>query len=113
VTDVCTGVKSFTPTIDGLATIAGNGLQSGQLINLLTALSLGSHTFSISAVDYAGNTGSSSVTFTIIVTAESIKDDVRQFLAAGKITDNGLAISLLQETPRGRHGSRRRQLHGF
>ena len=95
VTDVCTGVKSFTPTIDGFATLMGHGLPSGQMIKLLTELSLGTHTFSISAVDNVGNADASSVVFTIIVTADSIKDDVTQFLAAGKIKNKGEANSLL------------------
>ena len=95
VTDVCTGVKSFTPTIDGFATLMGHSLPSGQMINLLTELSLGTHTFSISAVDNVGNADASSVVFTIIVTADSIKDDVTQFLAAGKIKNKGEANSLL------------------
>ena len=95
VTDVCAGVKSFTPTMDGFATLNGHGLLSGQLINLLTELKLGTHTFSISAVDNVGNAGESSVTFTIIVTADSIKDDVTQFLVAGAIKNKGLANSLL------------------
>lgn len=96
VTDVCTGVKSFTPTMDGSTMLAGHGLQSGQMINLLTELALGSHTFSISAVDNAANPDTSSVTFTIIVTPDSIKNDVNQFLAAGEIKNRGLANSLLQ-----------------
>ncbi len=97
VTDPCTGVKSFTPTMDGSATLAGHGLQSAQMINLLTELNLGPHTFSISAVDNAANAGASSVTFTIIVTPDSIKNDVKQFLAAGKIRNNGIANSLLAD----------------
>jgi len=95
VTDPCTGVKSFTPTLDGSTMLAGHGLQSMQMIQLLTELALGPHTFSISAVDNAGNADASSVTFTIIVTPDSIKDDVKQFLAAGKIKNNGIANSLL------------------
>jgi hypothetical protein len=97
VTDICTGVKSFTPTMDGSSTLAGHGLQSAQMINLLTELILGPHKFSISAVDNAGNADASSVTFTIIVTPDSIKDDVTQFLAAGKIKNNGEANSVLKK----------------
>jgi hypothetical protein len=95
VTDVCSGVKSFTPTMDGLTMLMGQGLLSGQVINLLTELKLGPHTFSISAVDNVGNADMSSVTFTIIVTPDSIKADVTQFLAAGKIKNQGEANSLL------------------
>jgi hypothetical protein len=82
--------------MDGSAMLAGHGLQNMQMIKLLTELALGPHTFSISAVDNATNAGASSVVFTIIVTPESIKDDVRQFLAARKIKNSGLANSLLQ-----------------
>ena len=64
--------------------LAGHGLQPMQMIKLLTELALGPHTFSISAIDNATNADMSSVTFTIIVTPDSIKDDVKQFLAAGR-----------------------------
>jgi hypothetical protein len=81
--------------MDNASTLNGHGLQSGQAIKLLTELALGPHTFKINAVDNVGNAGSTSVTFTIVVTAESIKDDVRQFLQAGAIKNQGLAKSLL------------------
>jgi hypothetical protein len=64
-------------------------------MNLLTELALGSHTFTIDAIDNLGNERSVSVTFTIIVTADSIEDDVNQFLASGDIKNAGLANSLL------------------
>lgn len=89
------GVQSFTPTLDGSASLAGHGLQSGQPIRLLTELALGPHTFRVAATDNLGNSGSSSVTFTIIVTADSIKDDVRQFESSGDISKHGIATSLL------------------
>ncbi|HKC84050.1 MAG TPA: hypothetical protein VKD46_08635, partial [bacterium] len=93
VTDACTGVASFTPTLDGSPTLSGHGLADGQAIDLLTELALGPHTFTINAVDNVGNADSSSVTFTIVVTAESIKDDVRQFLASGAVTlDEGKSL---------------------
>jgi hypothetical protein len=82
------GVKSVTATLDGAtSTPAGQSLASGQAIRLLTSkLALGSHTFTVISVDNVGNTSSKSVSFTIIVTPESIKDDVRQFVASGDIT---------------------------
>lgn len=95
VVDTGSGVKTVTATLDGATTLAGHGLSSGQAINLLTELALGSHTFTIDAVDNLGNARSVSVTFTIIVTADSIKDDVNQFLASGGIKNAGLANSLL------------------
>jgi hypothetical protein len=96
VSDVCTGVKSFTPTMDGSTSLTGHGLLSGQIIKLLTELKLGPHTFAISAVDNVGNADGSSTTFTIIVTADSIKSDVTQFLAAGDIKNSAVATTLLQ-----------------
>lgn len=90
------GVASLTASLDGASTLAGHGLESGQAIQLLTELSLGSHDFTVEAADHLGNEGAPvTVTFTIIVTADSIKDDVRQFLDAGKIRNEGLAGSLL------------------
>ncbi len=87
------GVQSFTPLMDNATTLANHGLQSGQEISLLKELSLGAHTFTINALDNVANAGSTSVTFTIIVTAESIKDDVRQFLASGDVTlDEGNSL---------------------
>ena len=94
-TDDLTGLKSVTPTLDGATTVAGHGLASGLAIDLLTELTLGNHTFTVTAVDNAGNTASPSVTFSIVVTPDSIKDDVRQFLANGAIKNQGLANSLL------------------
>ena len=89
---------SVTPTMDGSLTLPdGKGLGNGQIISLLMdGLTVGTHTFSVKAADNLGNTGSKSVTFTIIVTAQSIKDDVTQFLAAGKITQ-GEGTSLLSK----------------
>jgi hypothetical protein len=90
------GVASVAPTMDGAAMLAdGTGLASGQAIQLLTELSIGSHTFSIDSADNVGNRGTRSVVFSIVVTADSIKDDVGQFLDANKIKSGGLAKSLL------------------
>jgi hypothetical protein len=95
VTDACTGVASFTPTMDGATTLHDHQLQSGQPIHLLTEMKLGTHVFNIGAVDVAGNADTKSVSFTIIVTPDSIKDDVNQFLALGDIKNDGEANSLL------------------
>jgi hypothetical protein len=90
------GVQSSTALMDNNTTLPdGTGLQSGQAINLLTELTLGQHTFTIDAVDNVGNTGTTSVTFAIIVTPDSIKGDVNQFLGSGKIKNSGEANSLL------------------
>ncbi len=90
------GVASVTPTMDLSPTLMdGTGLANGQAINLLTEMSLGTHVFLIAAVDNIGNADASSVTFSVIVTPDSIKGDVSQFLSAGKIKNDGKARSLL------------------
>jgi hypothetical protein len=88
------GVGNVTPLLDGLGTIGGHGLLSGQPIHLLTELLLGSHTFAITATDNLGNSTSQSVTFVVFATAASIAADVSQFLAAGAIKNGGLANSM-------------------
>jgi hypothetical protein len=47
-------------------------------------------------VDNLGNAGTSTVTFSIVVTADSIKDDVRYFHSIGAITQDE-ATSLLSK----------------
>ena len=94
VTDGGSGVASFTPTMNGQPTAGGVSLANGSAITLLTHLSLGPNTFAISAVDNVGNHSSSSVTFTIIVTAQSMIDDVNQLVASGAISSTR-ATSLL------------------
>ena len=89
------GVASLTATLDGSSTLAGHGLGDGQAINLLFELSLGEHTFVVNSQDQVGNASQQSVTFTIIVTPESIKEDVQIFLDAGLIKDPGTATALL------------------
>ena len=99
VTDSGSGVKSFVPTIDGATTVTSattlisHGLEDGQPIKLLTELSLGEHTFVIAAVDNVDNQTSPSVTFSIIVTPESIQADIQEFLESGDITqDEGTSL---------------------
>jgi hypothetical protein len=71
--------------MNGSTTVGGSGLPSGQAINLLTSLPLGPNTFAINAVDKVGNASSASVVFTIIVTAQSMIDDVNQLAGSGAI----------------------------
>lgn len=86
VTDNGSGVSTVTPTMNGDTMLAGNGLSSGQAIDLLTALPLGTHTFEVDADDAVGNVSpTASVTFTIIVTPDSIIDDVDKFRDSGDI----------------------------
>ena len=93
------GVASFTANMDGALTLPDGHVLQGPPppppINLLTEMTLGSHTFSVTATDNVGNSGSNSVTFSIVVTPDSIKGDVNQFLGSGKIKNQGLANSLL------------------
>jgi hypothetical protein len=89
------GIAGTTVLLDGSPTLAGHGLNSGQAINILTELSLGDHTFTITGADKLGNTRTASVTFTIIVTAQSIAADVNQFLSRGLIKNSGVANALL------------------
>ena len=49
------------------------------------------------ATDNVGNAGSTSVTFSIIVTPRSIMDDVRQFFRSGGIKREELAESLFEK----------------
>lgn len=94
VTDGGSGVGTVTPTMDGSTTVGGSGLPSGRMINLLTTLPLGQNTFAISAADNVNNMSSASVTFTIIVTAQSIIADVNQLQASGAVSA-GIAAALL------------------
>jgi hypothetical protein len=92
------GVASFTATMDGATALPdGHGLQSGPpAINFLTEMTLGTHVFSISALDNVATARMLSVTFSIVVTAGSIKDDVKYFQSIGAITQDE-ATSLLQK----------------
>jgi hypothetical protein len=94
VTDGGSGVATVAPTMNGSSKVGGSTITNGLAINLLTALPLGSNTFTINAADNVGNKSSSSVTFTIIVTPESIIQAVDQFYASGAIRSSGTATVL-------------------
>lgn len=89
------GVASTKVTLDGSTTLNGHGLASGQAINLLTELRLGEHTFTVESVDNVGHARTQTVTFTIIVTPESLIDAVRYFRSTGDISSDGVENSLL------------------
>jgi hypothetical protein len=95
VTDGGSGVATVTPTMNGSATVGGSPITNGLAINLLTALPLGPNTFAIKAADNVANKSSRSVTFTIIVTPQSIIQDVNQFLASGAISRRDGQVGLL------------------
>jgi hypothetical protein len=94
---VGSGVASTTASLDGSTTLSGHGLASGQVINLLTEMSVGPHSFTVEGVDHVSNRGVATVPFTIVVTPDSIKQDVTLFLAAGLIKNGGIANSLLSK----------------
>jgi xanthomonalisin len=106
VTDGGSGVATVTPTMNGNTSVAGGGLTSGTVINLLTALPLGANRFKISAADKVGNNDSSSVTFTIVVTPQSIINDVNEFVASRGINRDVGAVLLgeLNDALRERNG---------
>jgi hypothetical protein len=96
VADGGSGLASFTPTMNGNLTVNGIPLSSGSAIPLLVNLPLGPNTFAISATDNVGNNGTVSVTFTIIVTAQSMMDDINQLAGSGAIAANEVN-SLMQK----------------
>jgi hypothetical protein len=91
------GGASVSPTLDGAPTVDCHGLGNGQAINLLRELPLGSHTFTVAAADNVGHAASKAVTFTIIVTPDSIEDDVRQFYQSGDIANGSIEHTLLAD----------------
>jgi SdrD B-like domain len=89
------GVKSFTPKMDGqTASQFGASLDSGQPIYLISMLP-GAHTFSVDSVDNVNNAGTNSVVFAITVTFDSLKGDVNELVSLGCV-DN-ISQSLLSK----------------
>lgn len=109
VADSGCGGASVTPRLDGMTMLHGHGLESGQAINLLTEVTTGDHTFTVDAVEQCGGRNTESVTFTIIVTPESIKDDVNEFLAMSH-SQPGPGGVAARQVERGRSGACPRQL---
>ena len=96
-TDSGAGIAVTTPTLDGQTTIAGHGLASGQAINLLTELALGSHIFTLDATDAVGNAAHRDVNFRVIVTPNSLLDAVERFYAAGAIHNRDSLLAKLAQ----------------
>lgn len=89
VTDGGSGVDTVSPTLNGSPTLDGSNLSSGQSIDLLMALPLGDHNFSVNADDMVDNESDpESVDFSIIVTPNSIIDAVDQLADDGAIKRN-------------------------
>src|SRR6266446_2380025 len=94
------GVKSAVPDIDGQTTLYDGISQvtvaNGLPVKLLTELTLGTHTFNVNSVDNVANADTATVTFSIIVTAQSIIAEVKYFRSIGAITQDE-ATSLIQK----------------
>ena len=89
-TDDISGVKKIEAFIDGVA------VTNGQVIDLYT-LALGNHTFTVNAVDKAGNASTQSVEFSITATIESLKTAVDSFYQDGSIDNKGVYNSLMEK----------------
>jgi 2',3'-cyclic-nucleotide 2'-phosphodiesterase (5'-nucleotidase family) len=78
--DTPAGVDTFAAKLDGVTVIPG------QVIDLYT-LKLGiPHTLVVNATDNVGNPSTSSVTFHITATIQSLKASINRFYSEGKIT---------------------------
>jgi len=88
-TDALSSLVSATATLDGVA------VTNAQTVPLLT-LGLGTHIFTLSASDRAGNTSSTGVGFTIIATVDTLIGAVNSFVSTGQI-DAPLGRSLLSK----------------
>jgi hypothetical protein len=97
VTDGGSGVDTITAKMDGHTTVAGAFLPDGRAILLLTALPLGDHTFTVNADDKVDNLSpTESVTFSIVVTPESMIQAITIFEGLGDLKST-LAKSLLSK----------------
>jgi 2',3'-cyclic-nucleotide 2'-phosphodiesterase/3'-nucleotidase/5'-nucleotidase len=90
VTDADSGVRSVEAMLDGMA------VTDGQVIDLLT-LSLGSHTFTVTAVDNGWNESTKTVDFTVKATFSTLKTLVSDFYASGDISKTGTMTSLMSK----------------
>lgn len=86
-TDALSGLISATATLDDVA------VTNGQTIQLLTR-GLGTHILTVSASDYAGNTASTGIGFTVVATIDTLVSAVTSFVSSGQI-DAPLGRSLL------------------
>lgn len=92
VADDGSGVDFVAATMDGSPTVDGMSLTDGQAILLLTSLAPGDHTFAIDAGDAVGNLSpTASVTFSVVVTPESLIESVTIFAGLGDLEKNLVA----------------------
>ncbi|MBW5447177.1 cellulase family glycosylhydrolase [Cohnella sp. CFH 77786] len=87
--DKFSGVDASKTTV----TLDGKAVQQGVAIQLYT-LPLGSHTFTVTASDLAGNISTKEIVFQITTSIQSLKDMVTSFKNAGWIDNAGIANSL-------------------
>ena len=93
-TDTPSGVLGITALVDGsMAVVDGQALD-------LHALTLGDHTLVVRAVDWYGNEGTTSVTFTITTSVDSLISSVEQLYESGDISKAGVANSLIAKLER-------------
>ena len=88
-TDTPAGVRSVTARIDGKTAV-----RNGQTLDLRT-LKLGSHSLKVTAVDRAGNSASSTVTFRVTATVKSLVRSVNLYYSEHKITRTSLKTRLV------------------
>jgi len=89
------GVQGSTPTMDGSATLQnGTPVANHLLVDLFSEMTLGTHTFSVKALDNVNNAATRSVTFSVIVTPDSLEKEINLFLGFGCIDNGGVANSL-------------------
>ncbi|HMB24935.1 MAG TPA: bifunctional UDP-sugar hydrolase/5'-nucleotidase, partial [Anaerolineales bacterium] len=88
VTDDVSGVKTVGALLDGKA------VENGQVIDLYS-LALGSHTFTVNAVDKVGNASSQSVEFNVTATIDSLMSAVQIFYNDGNIRSKGVYRNLM------------------
>ncbi|ACT02807.1 Ig-like domain-containing protein [Paenibacillus sp. JDR-2] len=96
VSDTVSGVDEGKTT----AQLDGQTVQQGAAIPLYT-LAAGSHTFTVSVTDLAGNTRESKVTFTAYADISSLKELVAQFYELNWIDNQGIANSLTKKLENG------------
>lgn len=96
VTDALSGVDPQKTT----AKLDGKIVEPGAVIPLYS-LPLGSHTFTVSAVDLAGNKQETTVTFETYADQDSLLKLVSLFAAAGWIDNEGIVSSLRQQLEKG------------
>jgi FIMAH domain-containing protein/beta-propeller repeat-containing protein len=91
------GATDATSGIDGSPTarLDGASVTSGAMVQLL-AMTLGSHTLEVISSDRAGNTSTTTVTFRVIATIDSLIAAVNTFAAQGSIASN-TALSLISK----------------